>query len=173
MKLYFISLFTGLFFISFSTDALAQDDKSKRPSPPAEAKGIVDSTQVTIYYSTPAVKGRQIWGSLVPYGKLWRTGANEATVFEIDRPLILNGHTLSQGKYALFSIPGENEWIFILNSEWDQWGAFKYDASKDVLRFTATPEESAVFNERLRFDIKDNQVILFWENKKVGFLLGE
>lgn len=173
MKINFISILTGLFLLSISSLALSQDDKSKRPSPPAEAKGIVDSSNVTIYYSTPAVKGRQIWGSLVPYGKVWRTGANEASVFEIDKAIVLNGHTLSPGKYSLFTIPGENEWTFILNSEWDQWGAFKYDKSKDVLRFSAIPEESSIFNERLRFDIKDHHVTLYWENKKVGFLMGE
>ncbi len=173
MKLNIISLFTGLLLFSISHIAFGQDDKSRRPSPPAEAKGMVDSSNVCIYYSSPAVKGRQIWGSLVPYGKVWRTGANEATVIEVDKAVTLNGHNLLPGKYALFSIPGETEWTFILNSEWDQWGAFKYDKSKDVLRFTATPEQSAVFNERFRFDIKDNQVLLFWENKKVGFVLGE
>ena len=173
MKLHIISLLTGLFLVSFSGISIAQDDKLKRPSPPAEAKGMVDSSNVAIYYSSPAVKGREIWGSLVPYGKVWRTGANEATVFEVDRAVELNGHTIAPGKYALFSIPGETEWTFILNSEWDQWGAFKYDKSKDVLRFTATPEKSPVFNERLRFDIKDNRVDLYWENKKVGFVLGQ
>ena len=173
MKVNVILLFAGLFLFSISGIAVGQDDKSKRPSPPAEAKAMVDSSNVAIYYSAPAVKGRQIWGSLVPYGKVWRTGANEATVFETEKAIQLNGHTVAPGKYALFSIPGEKEWVFILNSEWDQWGAFKYDKSKDVLRFTATPEESAVFNERLRFDIKDNHVTLLWENKKVGFVLGE
>ncbi|MEO5907456.1 MAG: DUF2911 domain-containing protein [Saprospiraceae bacterium] len=173
MKFKIIFLFTSLFLFSVSNIAFAQDDKSKRPSPPAEAKGIVDSSHVSIYYSAPAVKGRQVWGSLVPYGKVWRTGANEATVLEVDKAVQLNGHTLLPGKYALFSIPGETEWTFMLNSEWDQWGAFKYDKSKDVLTFTAIPEESPVFNERLRFDIQDKQVSLYWENKKVGFALGE
>lgn len=152
-----------------STEVLSQDDRLKRPSPPAEAKAMIGDAQVNIYYSTPAVKGREIWNQLVPYGKVWRTGANEATVFETDKELTVAGHKLAPGKYALFTIPGQKEWTFILNSDWNQWGAFKYDKSQDVLRFTATPSGSPVFNERLRFDITENSVVLSWENLMVSF----
>jgi hypothetical protein len=150
----------------------AQEDKSTRPSPPAEAHAVIGADrQVDIYYSSPAVKGRTVWGSLVPYGKVWRTGANEATVFQTSSDLTIGGKVLPAGKYALFTIPGEKEWTIIFNSVWDQWGAYKYDSAKDVLRITARPEKSAAYNERMKFVIDDNVVAILWENMRVGFLL--
>lgn len=151
----------------------AQEDKSKRPSPPAEVKAQINGANVAVYYSSPSVKGRQIWGSLVPYGKVWRTGANEATVFETDKEITIQGQKVAPGKYSLFTIPGKEEWTFILNSHWDQWGAYRYDMGKDLIRFRAVPEASPVFNERLRFDITDNDITLSWENLKVGFEISE
>ncbi len=147
-----------------------QEDKSTRPSPPAEAHATLGAAMVSINYSSPAVKGRTVWGSLVPYGKVWRTGANEATVFETSADLMVNGQKLPAGKYGLFTIPGEKEWTFIFNSVWDQWGAFKYDQAKDVLRITAVPEKSQAFNERMKFEISDHVVSLLWENLKVSFV---
>jgi hypothetical protein len=158
-----------LFIVLISFPLCAQGDKTLRPSPPTEVHGIVDGAKVDIYYSTPSVKGREIWGGLVPYNKVWRTGANEATVFETNKDLTVNGQKLPSGKYGLFTIPGEKEWTFIFNSVWDQWGAFKYDAKKDVLRITTTPEKSPSFHERLIFEVKDNKVVLSWENLQVGF----
>jgi hypothetical protein len=166
-----------IFSVLFSLVALpivkvaAQEDKSTRPSPPAEAHAKMGDNTVSIYYSSPAVKERTIWGDLVPYGKIWRTGANEATVFETSGDLIINGQKLPAGKYGLFTIPGEKEWTIIFNSMWDQWGAFKYDSSKDVLRIQAKPEKSEAFNERMKFEIKDRVVSLLWENLKVSFLV--
>jgi hypothetical protein len=147
----------------------AQDDKASRPSPPAEAKAMIGEAMVSVNYSAPAVKGRKVWGSLVPYGKVWRTGANEATVFETSADLMINGQKLPAGKYALFTIPGETEWTFIFNSVWEQWGAYRYDAEKDVLRVTAVPAASSAFHERLTFHIHDHTVSLMWENLEVGF----
>src|SRR5687768_6756308 len=119
----------GLIVVS-SFDLYAQEDKSKRPSPPAESIGMIGDANVAVYYSSPAVKGREIWGGLVPYGKIWRTGANEATVFQTDKNLLISGSKLPAGKYALFTIPGETGWTIVFNSEWNQWGAFKYDEAK-------------------------------------------
>lgn len=147
----------------------AQSDKAARPSPPAEAIDTIHGAAIRIAYSAPSVKGRVVWGDLVPYGKVWRTGANEATTFETDKDIKINGEKLPAGKYALFTIPGENEWVFIFNSDWDQWGAFKYDQTKDLLRVKAKPEKSSAFTERMKFDIKDKMVALSWENLKVGF----
>jgi hypothetical protein len=110
------------------------------------------------------VKGRTIWGDLVPYGKVWRTGANEATTIETNKDIMIQGQKLPAGKYALFTIPGETEWTWIFNSVWDQWGAYKYDGSKDVLRITTKPQKSPVFHEQLRFDITNEKISLAWEN---------
>ena len=172
MKSTIISLFCFVAMIGISSSAIAQEDKSKRPSPPAVAKGVIDGSDIVINYSSPAVKGRMIWGGLVPYGKVWRTGANEATVFETSKDIVLSGQTLPAGKYALFTIPGENEWTLIFNSEWNQWGAFKYNKEKDVLRLNVRPDKSSSFNERLKFEVIDDEVVMYWENLKVGFPVG-
>lgn len=155
--------------ILLTVQAKAQADKTLRPSPPAELSGVIDSAKITINYSSPAVKGRQIWDALVPYNQVWRTGANEATTFETNKDLTINGQRLPAGKYALFTVPGEKSWTVIFNSVWDQWGAFKYDAEKDVLRINATSEKSPEFHERMLFTLKDKDVILSWENLEVNF----
>lgn len=142
----------------------AQDNLATRPSPPAVVRGAIGDAAVVINYSQPAVKDRIIWGELVPYGKVWRTGANEATVFETNQDLMIAGQKLPAGKYGLFTIPGENEWTLIFNEVWDQWGAYKYDAEKDVLRVTAIPSKSPTFNERLVFEVSDGNVVLRWEH---------
>ena len=153
----------------FAGNLSAQEDKAARPSPPAEAMAMIGDAKVSILYSSPSVKGRAVWGALVPYGKVWRTGANEATVFETSADLKINGKSLPAGKYALFSIPGEKEWTFIFNSAWEQWGAYRYDEAKDVLRVTATPKKSDAFHERLLFALEDHMAILRWENLEVSF----
>ncbi len=164
MKSVILSSICFILLLNVSVTAQSQADKMKRPSPPAETRATIDSADVAIFYSSPSVKGRQIWGGLVPYNKVWRTGANEATVFETNKELTIQGQKLAPGKYALFTIPGETEWTVIFNSVWDQWGAFKYDQSRDVLRVNVSPKKSAAFNERMKFEISDNSIVLLWEN---------
>ena len=168
-KLLFASALLALFILPFSR-LNAQEDKTKRPSPPAEAHATLGDTHVSINYSSPAVKGRTIWGELVPYGKIWRTGANGATVFETSPDLLVNGQKLPAGKYGLFMIPGKEEWVVVFNSVWDQWGAFRYDTAFDVLRINVKPEQSPAFNERMKFEINDHVISLLWENMKVSFV---
>ncbi len=168
MKSNFLSLICLIGFSLITTLSMAQEDKSTRPSPPAEAKGMIKDAKITINYSSPSVKGRKIWGDLVPYDKVWRTGANEATIFETSTDLVLNNAKLPAGKYALFTIPGEAQWTFIFNSVWEQWGAFKYDESKDVLRVAARPKASSVFHEKMMFEVKENKIVLSWENVSVS-----
>ncbi|MBL7866130.1 MAG: DUF2911 domain-containing protein, partial [Cyclobacteriaceae bacterium] len=104
-------------------------DKSKRPSPPRTAEGSIDGVKVKIDYSAPSAKGRKMLGGIEPFGKVWRTGANEATTFEIDKPIQVEGKTLAAGKYELFSIPGETEWTIIFQKATGQWGAYSYKES--------------------------------------------
>lgn len=156
-----------------STDEVEEpaEDKQKRPSPPAEASATIGSATVRIDYSMPSVKGRTIWGELVPYGSVWRTGANEATVFEVDKAVTINGKTLPAGKYGLFSIPAEGgKWTIIFNSIWDQWGAYNYDESKDALRVEATTANLDEVVEKLTFAIADGgQVTLSWGKLAASF----
>ena len=149
---------------------LSTAKKDDRPSPPQEVKAVVGDLSISIAYSSPGVKNRKIWGELVPYNKVWRTGANEATTIEVSRDCKVGGSVLKAGKYSLFSIPGENEWTIIFNSVPDQWGAYKYDAAKDALRIKAIPTESAEFNERLKFEImQEGKASLSWEKLMVSW----
>jgi len=165
-------LFLALIGVSISSMILAQGDKSKRPSPPATATGKVNGASITIDYSSPSVKGRKIWGELVPYNKVWRTGANEAALFATDKEIKVEGKSLPAGKYSMYTIPGEKEWVFIFNSQTGQWGVKENeetseDPAKDVLRVTVKPEKSATFNEHMKFDVEKNSFSLLWENLKV------
>ncbi|MCX7743067.1 MAG: DUF2911 domain-containing protein [Flavobacteriales bacterium] len=143
--------------------------KEERPSPLKMTTGMIDGVKITINYGSPAVKGRQIWGALVPYNEVWRTGANEATNIEFSKDVLIEGQELKAGKYGLFTIPGENEWTIIFNSVWDQWGAYDYDASKDVLRIKVVPKTHEPLAERLDFVIGKNGISLVWEKLEVFF----
>ncbi len=162
----FLFLATALLITSVS---FAQEGKAK-PSPAATATGKIGDKTVTIAYAQPAVKGRKIWGELVPFDKVWRTGANDATTFEVDKDVKIEGQALKAGKYALFTIPTEGgEWTIIFNSVAKQWGAYSYDATKDVLRVKVKSQKSDEITESMTFDIKGNMVNLTWENLRVAF----
>ena len=159
-------------FIFVSNSACAQDKKD-RPSPPKTAEATLASGTVTIDYGSPAVKGRSIWGDLVPYNKIWRTGANEATTIMLEKDMKVGGELVRAGKYALFTVPGKDEWTVILNSEWDQWGAYNHDESKDVHSFKVRPRMVKDMQERLLFQISESgTVTLMWENLAVSFDIG-
>lgn len=166
-------LLVALLTLGFSTMTFAQQDKSKRPSPPAKAEASVGDLNIAIHYNSPAVKGREIWGKLVPYGDVWRTGANEATTFEINKDVTIEGQKLAAGKYALFTIPGENEWTIIFNKDASQWGAYNYDKNKDALRVTVKPGKAAAFQETLNFAVNAENgtgvVVFTWENSSFSF----
>jgi hypothetical protein len=155
--------------VFFSLSSCAQNPPA---SPPAKASGKIGDANVTIDYSSPSVKGRQIFGGLVPYDKVWRAGANTATSLETDKDLMIGGKKLPAGKYSLFATPGEKEWTIILNSETGQWGIKRggeanRDPAKDVLTVKATPRKSASMNERLAYVVNPDGIVLQWENVEV------
>jgi len=159
-------ILSGIFLTS-TTSA-----QSPRLSPATTASGNVRGARITIDYSSPAVRGRKIWGELVPYDKVWRAGANEATLITIDKDVQIEGKALPAGKYSLYAIPGETEWIIIINSVTGQWGINKdgtttEDPAKDVLRVTTKPVNCPEFNERLVYMVDVNGFSLFWENLKI------
>ena len=162
---------TMTFIFAFTTVLFAQGNKSERPSPPATATGNIDGATITINYSSPGVKGRKIWGGLVPYNKIWRAGANEATLFKTDKDLQVAGKDLPAGTYSLFAIPGKKEWTIIFNSQTGQWGINKNGANLDpannVLKVTVTPKETSKMYERLKYQINDDSFSLIWENLEV------
>ena len=169
IRLCLVLTMTGMFLSSI---LWAQGDKANRPSPPATATGKANGATITITYSSPAVKGRAIWGSLVPYDKVWRAGANEATIFQTDKDIKVEGKSLPAGKYSLYAIPGEKEWTIIFNSQTGQWGIkmngeTTEDPAKDVLRVTVKPRKAKSLQERLTYAVNNAGFALNWENLEV------
>lgn len=160
------------FLIIASLAVIAQQDKSQRPSPPAVTKATLKSgAHVSIDYSQPAVKGRTIGTDLEPIqAKIWRTGANEATVFETDKDIKVQGESLPAGKYGLFTIANGEEWTIIFNKTWKQWGAFNYKEADDALRVTAKSKKAKEFSEKMTFVIsEEGMVSLLWGDIEVNF----
>ncbi|MEP7374213.1 MAG: DUF2911 domain-containing protein [Chitinophagaceae bacterium] len=165
----------SLFLLAVATSSMllacGQDDKSKRPSPPAQAKETLTSgTVVSIDYSQPSVKGRTIGKNLEPKaGKVWRTGANEATVFEVSKAVKIEGKDLPAGKYSLYTIANDGEWTIIFNKTWDQWGT-EYKEADDALRVKVKPGKASPFAEKMTFTVnKNGTVTLLWGDIKVDF----
>jgi hypothetical protein len=158
--------FLLLAFATTFTTLLAQD---KPASPQATAEGKIGAANVKVVYCQPSARGRKIMGGLVPYGEVWRTGANDATTIEVDKPVKIEGKDLAAGKYSLFTIPGEKEWTIILNKEAKQWGAYKYKKEDDVLRVTVVPTKTAAPVETFNITVGKEDVQIKWENTAVAF----
>lgn len=164
-----IALVASLFT---STIACAQGDKSKRPSPPATATETTETGAIVkIDYSQPSLKGRTMGKDIEPKeGQVWRTGANDATVFEVSQDVKIEGETLPAGKYALFTLVEGDTWTIIFNKTWKQWGAFKYAASDDALRVKVKAGRAEKFYEQMTFAVaKNGQVSLMWGDTQVNF----
>ncbi len=127
-----------LFLLFASSSAIAAVELP-RPSPAASVFEKIGTAKLTVTYSRPAVKGREIWGGLVPYGQVWRLGANDATTLEISENAKVAGHDLPPGAYALFAIPSKDKWTIVVNSEAKQWGAYFRDPKKDLFSFDVVP----------------------------------
>jgi hypothetical protein len=152
--------------------AKAQDIELPRVSPKASCGFTIGLTSVNVTYGAPAVKGRVVWGGLVPYGEVWRAGANEATTIEFSTDVNMEGQALKAGKYSLFFIPGEKEWTVIVNKVWNQWGAYKYDETEDAIRFVVEPKMNESMQERLTYTITDMKadmgyIKLAWEKMRL------
>lgn len=143
---------------------------AQRPSPAASvSETTISGVKININYSQPAVKGRTIGKEIATYGKVWRTGANEATVFEVSKNVIIGGKSLPAGKYSLYTIPGEGSWTVIINKSWDQSGT-EYDQAQDAMRFTVKPGKSKSFTERMTFTISKSGIVsLIWGDLQVNF----
>lgn len=147
--------------------------KMPAPSPAASVSQVVMNTKISIAYSAPGVKGREIWGKLVPYGEVWRLGANAATTIEFSDDVKIGGKNVPAGKYALFAIPGKDKWTFIVNKNADQWGAGQYKDSEDVVRVDAQVEAAPPI-EYLNIGIQlvnpsTAHVVVRWEKVQAKF----
>jgi hypothetical protein len=193
-----VSFFAALLVMCFAVSAFAQID-TPRPSQKASVMQRIGVTDVTITYSRPGVKGRKIWGDplpeqasakgeatldnqnerpkdavIVPYGHMWRTGANEATMFVVNDDVLINGQKLAAGSYSLHTIPTKDEWTIVFNGTANQWGSFNYDPAKDTLRVKAKPQWVNENQEWLAYTfdpVGDDsaQVNIRWEKVSVPF----
>jgi hypothetical protein len=193
-----VSFFAVLFVLCFAASAFAQITVP-RPSQSASVMQRIGVTDITITYSRPGVKGRKIWGDplpeqakvqgeatldnqnerpkdavIVPYGHVWRTGANEATQFVVTDDVLINGQKLAAGSYSLHTIPTKDEWTIVFNGTANQWGSFNYDPAKDTLRVKAKPQSVNENQEWLAFNIEpvgedSAQVNIRWEKISVPF----
>ncbi len=162
-------LLLAVLLAAAAVTALAErGDDSERKSKNGKTEGTIDGVKVAVEFGRPNVKGRKIWGGLEPYGKVWRTGADEATTISFSADVTIGGGTVPAGTYALFTVPGEDEWVFIFNKAAQQWGAFSYDQGQDALRVSAEPR-AAEHVESLDFVIEGSSVVLRWEKLAVGF----
>jgi len=162
-----------IFAAAFASNYSQQKKEEVRISPKASVSQTIGFTDVTISYGRPGVKGRKIWGGLVPYDKVWRAGANEATKITFSTDVIVDGKKLPAGSYGFFTIPGKNEWTIIFNKVADQWGAFEYNEAEDALRIKVKTEKNN-FTEWLKYEItkmSDSSAIisLEWEKLKIPF----
>jgi hypothetical protein len=151
----------------------APKDSSKK-SIPSSATALVGNTRININYYAPAVRGRVIWGGLVPYDAVWVTGAHQATSLEVDKEFKVEGTTIPAGKYALFTIPGKDEWTVIINKNWNQHLADDYSQSDDLVRVKVKPETISEQAERLKYDIEQGgtntaRIIISWEKIRIPF----
>lgn len=162
-----------LLLLFFLGSQLTAQMELPRKSPRASVSYTIAYTTVNIDYSSPAVKGRSIWGELEPFNQLWRAGANEATTIEFSTPVRVEGKSLPQGKYAFFLIPKDGgKWTAIFNKDADQWGAYSYDKEKDALRVEVGVQESKVSEERLNYTVVEQEIDqgyirLGWGNTRV------
>ncbi|MEY2901099.1 MAG: hypothetical protein RLY89_205 [Bacteroidota bacterium] len=159
-------------FAMFIGQAIMAQDAKPKPSPIAKAtETIVSGATITIDYSQPSVKGRTIGTNLEPMpGKVWRTGANDATVFETTQDVMVQGQKLPAGKYGLFSVVNNGEWSIIFNKTFKQWGAFQYKEADDALRVKAKADKAPEFHEKMSFEIaKSGDITLYWGDNRVVF----
>lgn len=153
--------------MTISVNAFAQETK-KPASPATTATGKIKDATITIAYSSPSVKDRKIWGDLVAYDKAWRAGANEATTFETSKDITVQGKKLPAGKYSFFLIPKESgTWTAVFNKEAKQWGAYKYEESKDALRVDVKTKALQTKQEALVYKVNSNGFTMDWDKISV------
>jgi hypothetical protein len=170
------ALFLGIALLT--TSALAEQDKSKRPSPPANAScKFADGKTITVDYSSPRMKGRKILGELVPYGKVWRAGANEATTFVTTTDVTVGGKAVPAGSYTIFTIPNEDKWTLIISKKTGEWGDPYPGEADDFARVDMKISKlpSPVENFTIAFDQAGGTCTmrLDWETTRASIVIAE
>jgi hypothetical protein len=162
-----------LFLILVSLTSSAQIN-TPTSSPSTILTQTLGLTNITLDYSRPSVKGRKIFGDLVPFGKVWRTGANKITSIKFDDEVYVHGSIMKTGSYGLYTIPDKNEWTIIFNRDDKQWGSYGYDINKDAIRFNVQTMQPKEFTEQMNIDLVEftttsTYVSIKWENTEVRF----
>jgi hypothetical protein len=175
MKTIKLQPFLCLAVLAVAAPVFAQNDLNLPDvSQAAEVKQRIALTDITINYHRPLANGRKIWGGLVPYGKVWRAGANENTTIEFSDPVSVEGKPLAKGTYGLHMIPNQDSWTVIFSKTNTGWGSYSYDQKEDALRVDVKPRPLAENKEALEFDFEDlkptsTAVTLKWEKLGVPF----
>jgi len=169
----FLSLISTLLFAQHEQHSQASQADTLKKSIPKEVHAQIGDAHMMIHYHAPAVRGRMIWGGLVPYGEVWVTGAHSATSWEFNKDIVLNNTIIPAGKYAIFTIPGKEKWTIIINKNWDQHLTDEYDAKDDLVRVEVFPERLANTQERVKYSIVANgstkgSVTISWEKIRVS-----
>ncbi len=156
-------------------EEVEEEMPQKISSPRMQANGTIGDANITVDYGSPFVKGRTIWGDLVPYNEVWRAGANDATSITFEGDVLIGDTEITAGTYGLYIIPTETNWTVIINEEWSKeehgvWGAYDYDEAKDITRIDVTPTFGDENVESMTFGVNENTVSFAWE--KVSFEFG-
>jgi len=173
-----VAVLVALAMLAGVAAAQKRDNKEARPSPNAAVSQTIGTTEVAVTYGRPAVKGRNVWADLAPYGKVWRTGANECATITFSRNVLVEGKPLAAGTYGLFTIPGKDEWTWIFSKNATQWGAFSYKETDDALRVTVKPHMAHHAHERLTLSFEHLEkgagtLALHWEKIAVPLKIQE
>ena len=171
MKRNLLPLSLGIFLI-LSANLFAQEPVQPRPSPLELVTMKYEDSYVKITYCRPHKRGRDIFGELVPFGQVWRTGANEATEITLTKKIKIGGQLLEAGTYTIFTIPSSDKWTIIINNDLGQWGAFRYNEDHDRLRFEAIHSETDVIYEPFTIEfeqsgLKKTNLLMIWDQTKV------
>ena len=159
---YFLSI--SLILLYTFTPIAAQTNKAERKSPPITMTYSMDDVSIALDYSSPSIRGRELWGGLVPLNKVWRTGANEATKITLSQAINIEGEVLEAGTYSLFTIPSEETWTIIFNKVANQWGNYDYDEKEDSLRVNVKPTVNEDFQEAMIIEVIDSKMEIKWGN---------
>ena len=165
--------FLPLLLVAIACNSTAQQDKSKRPSPPASADcALASGKTVKIDYSSPRMKGRKIFGGLVPYGQIWRTGANEATTFAVSGDVTVGAKDVPAGDYTIFTVPEADKWTLVISKKTGEWGTDYPGESNDLVRvpMTVSKTSAPVENFTIGFDQSGGKCVLHmdWENTRAS-----
>ncbi len=169
MKLLLLSLFVAILSVCI---AEGQNSLPPQPSPNAITTLKYENTYIKITYCRPHKRGRTVFGGMIPFGKIWRTGANEATEITTTKDIIIGGKRLKAGTYSIFSIPNKDKWVIILNHGLGLWGAYEYDKYQDVIRFTVDVDNTNKVYQPFTIEFEQTSektnLLLIWDETKIA-----